>query len=696
VTALKLVHGATAPSGAWAAFEAGLAQSHAADAGALAALSAAYALMCEAGDARGRLLSAAALVVTGHMAGNFRGMPEWLAVVAAVKQPPVKQPPAKQPPAKQPPAKQPHSPAVSADDELLARTACLIGQLYFELQDPDVDRNAARLVELLERPTGLDVNLRLAAARILLYYVDPRELRELGQRISILVQPHLSDPALTPHRHGQWLLRWRNCLGYAKEASQADAVTEAARRLAERHGLRDVQFGLAFDEVGHSLNGGELTRAERALQQAEALVDGGSLVELMLLDVTRMRVALLKGQVDDALFRAARARRYAVELQCPGPMMGAYIVNEANVRLLTNDWAGARSQMEQALPLLPDGFAREVREMIAMIAAFEALERGEPGGRAMMAAVWADLRQRQFYDSFDGHPDFRARVCMQALEQHIEVDFVTSLIRKCGLAPPDGASEAWPWPLRIHALGRFTVQRDGIDLPIEGKGQRKPLELLRALVAHNATSAARALPAGELIDMLWPDLEADAPKASLDMALMRLRKLLQVDGAVRLAEGRVWLDPRSVWCDVTAFEQDCDALVERTDRANREVALSAAAHRLRLRHASRLFGAGPAEPWAVAPRERLARKLARAIGEYGQHLEAEGAWVAAISLYEYGVAQDMCAEPYYRGLMRAYLALDQPAAAQRCFHRCRDLLATVLKVPPSAETLAMVAQIPTV
>jgi len=58
--------------------------------------------------------------------------------------------------------------------------------------------------------------------------------------------------------------------------------------------------------------------------------------------------------------------------------------------------------------------------------------------------------------------------------------------------------------------------------------------------------------------------------------------------------------------------------------------------------------------------------------------------------------EDLCAEPYYRGLMRAYLALEQPAAALRCFHRCRDLLATLLKVPPSAATLAVVAQIPTV
>ena len=58
------------------------------------------------------------------------------------------------------------------------------------------------------------------------------------------------------------------------------------------------------------------------------------------------------------------------------------------------------------------------------------------------------------------------------------------------------------------------------------------------------------------------------------------------------------------------------------------------------------------------------------------------------------MAQDATAEPSHRGLMRCHLALHQPAAALRSFERCRELLATLLKVPPSAETLALAARIP--
>jgi DNA-binding SARP family transcriptional activator len=652
----------------------GLELSHAGDAGALAALSRAHARALDLRDAHGRLVSAAALVLTSHTVGNFRDMAGWLETVTAIGRP--------------------APPLQTADDELLGRTALLINQLYFDLDDPHTEGNVARLLELLERPAGLDVNLRLAAARMLLYFVEPRELRELGQRVNALVQPHLADGALTPHRHGQWLLRWRSCAGYAKDALQEAAASEAARALADRHGLRDVRFALAFDEVGHSLNGGDLRRAERALADAEGLVEPGNLRELMLLDVTRMRVALIKGQVDDALFRAVRARKLAVELQCPGPMLGAYIVNEASVRLLLNDGVAARRQMEEAIPLLPAGFAQEVREMIAVMLASEALDRGDPRGREMMAAVWAGLRERQFYDSFDGHPAFRARICMQALEQRIEVEFVTSLIRKCGLTPPPNAPETWPWRLRIHALGRFAVQRDGVPLTAEGKGQRKPMELLRALVAHGATSPERGLHTGELIDLLWPDLEADAPKASFDMTLMRLRKLLQVDGALILAEGRLWLEPAVVWCDVTAFERDCDALTAVPPSPAQEGALSDAARRLRLRADHRLFGKGSVEPWAVLARDRLATRFTNAVTAYGRHLEEQAAWIAAIALYGHGVTEDPLAEPFYRGLIRSHLALDQSAAAMRTFQRCRELLATVLRVPPSGETLALLARIP--
>ena len=659
------------PPDVWALYRTGLAQSHRGEPRAEQTLRTAYARFVTEKDSRGAMLSAAALLIAGQLLGSYHGFPELLDRLQVMKQaaPPVRSP----------------------DEELLGLTALLLGQLLFDLEAPDVDRCVSRMMELMQ--IDVDVNLRLAAARMVLYYIEPRELRELGQRVNALVQTDLGHPALTPHRHAHWLITWRGNLGYAKQRQQEADVTLAVRELADRHGLRDIKFLLAFDELNEAMPSGDLARAERAFADAEALVDPARLRELMMLDACRSHLARMKGHADETLFFAARARKYAVELQCPRPMLASYMVNEAQARLQTQDFAGARGQMEEAILLVPEGFAKEIRENIDLIVAFEAMAVDVQTGLPLLAAVWARMRERQFYDSFDGYPEFGARLCALALDHDIEADFVRNLIGKRQLAAPESAGETWPWPLRIYALGQFALQRDGVAMTFDGKAQKKPLELLRALVAHGATRAGKGADVGELIDQLWPDLEASAPKASFDMTLMRLRKLLQVDGAVRLTEGSLWLDPSVVWCDTSAFEQDCDALQALLLRApDNPAALHATAGRLRRHDADRLFGARSKEPWSAASRERLALKLTQAVIGYGAYLEAQADWQAALGVYEHGIAQDRFSEVFYRGLMRCHLRLGQNSAALRAFERCRDLLWTVLKVQPAAETLALQQQ----
>jgi LuxR family transcriptional regulator, maltose regulon positive regulatory protein len=82
--------------------------------------------------------------------------------------------------------------------------------------------------------------------------------------------------------------------------------------------------------------------------------------------------------------------------------------------------------------------------------------------------------------------------------------------------------EAWPWPVKIHALGRFDVQVNGKPLEFSSKTQRKPIALLRMLIA----SGAQRVRETQLIDLLWPDAAGDAGAFSLTTTLHRLRRLL--------------------------------------------------------------------------------------------------------------------------------------------------------------------------
>ncbi|TXC67271.1 hypothetical protein FSC37_20955 [Piscinibacter aquaticus] len=112
------------------------------------------------------------------------------------------------------------------------------------------------------------------------------------------------------------------------------------------------------------------------------------------------------------------------------------------------------------------------------------------------------------------------------------------MIRQRRLRAPNPEVADWPWPLRIRALGSFDVLADDRALDFGARPQKKPLDLLRLLVARGPVP----LDTATVLDALWPEAEGDRAKASLDMAVLRLRKLLGHDDALRLDQGRLGLN----------------------------------------------------------------------------------------------------------------------------------------------------------
>jgi DNA-binding SARP family transcriptional activator len=267
------------------------------------------------------------------------------------------------------------------------------------------------------------------------------------------------------------------------------------------------------------------------------------------------------------------------------------------------------------------------------------------------------------------------------LANGIEVDHVRDMVSKLKLRPRASAIASWPWPLAIRTLGRFALARDGAPLEVRGKAQKKPLELLKALVALGA----EGVDAARLAALLWPDAEGDAAKGSFDTTLYRLRKLLGRDDLLVLAEGKLSLNRGQCWLDVRAFEQaardaDADPAAEELARLGRAVLEAYPGH---------FLAAEEDAPWAVEPRDRLRSKLVRTVLGLGERLQAAGRWTEAVALYDRALELDNLAEGLYRGLMICQRALGQTAAALQAYRRCRELLSVVLGVAPSAETEAV-------
>ena len=213
-------------------------------------------------------------------------------------------------------------------------------------------------------------------------------------------------------------------------------------------------------------------------------------------------------------------------------------------------------------------------------------------------------------------PDLAARLADFALARGIETDFVRLLIERNALPAPVDAGPAWPFRLRIRALGGFELVRDGQPMRFSGKAQQRPLDLLKVVVAQGGAGVDSAA----VMAALWPDADGAAAKTSFDTALFRLRKLLDVDGAVQLTGGKLSLAPALVWTDVRALEAALGAAERACEDPPDGRTLAHAARTLLAAYPGPLLGTEEA-PWFAKPRDAWRSRVLRALTALGGALE---------------------------------------------------------------------------
>ena len=188
----------------------GLEESHRGKFHALQTLAAAQDGFLASADPSGAALCAAALMVTGQAMMSYRRFAEHIESLAGLR-----------------------DGALKYDDrseDLLAHAGLLAGLLMFAPGDPFCDRCVERITRLLE----LDVNLRFAAGWVALFYTEPREQRELGNRLNALIEPLMDRPELTPHRLGRWLTFRIRVAAAAKDRLQLKRAKDRAQELVRR------------------------------------------------------------------------------------------------------------------------------------------------------------------------------------------------------------------------------------------------------------------------------------------------------------------------------------------------------------------------------------------------------------------------------------------------------------------------------
>lgn len=238
----------------------------------------------------------------------------------------------------------------------------------------------------------------------------------------------------------------------------------------------------------------------------------------------------------------------------------------------------------------------------------------------------------------------------------------------------------------IRLLGGFAVGLGGHNVIDEGWRPAKAAALVKILALQHG----RTLHREQLIDLLWPDADAEAGSGSFYKILHHLRAATQSAGISRLVtlkRGAVSLDAAAE-IDVDAFREAARVALERGDVASFEQALAVCS--------GDLLPSDLYEPWTEPHRGEIRALQHRLRLEVADRYLERGRIDDGIRQFNLVLSVNALSEQAHRGLIRAYGTNGQRELALQQYERCKDILAADLGTAPSAETEALVTEIRTV
>ena len=260
--------------------------------------------------------------------------------------------------------------------------------------------------------------------------------------------------------------------------------------------------------------------------------------------------------------------------------------------------------------------------------------------------------------------------------------------RRAGTGKPaenaPGGLEGTPL-VSVFTLGRFSLLLNGKQAEFGRKAPRRPLELLKAIIALGGRDISTA----SLMSALWPDVDGDTAQRSFDTTLHRLRKVLGDDRVLALRDGKVSLDSRYCWVDVWSFERllgQAHRLLSSDVTGKQVYHMEQLSGNLFSLYQNHFLTNENVTSWSVSMHERLRSKYIHHLLEVGRYMEQHGYWDQAMHCYRKGTDVDDLVEVFYQRLMYCCLQTQRFSEGLAAYRRCRQVLSITLGLRPEPET----------
>ncbi len=623
----------------------------------------AFEIMKDRQDVLGQIMAASSIIETYYLEwANFTALDKWISALEQLL-----------PQGQNFPTR---------EIELRALCGLMTAAISRQPHHPMLPVCAERVTRLLDE--DLEVNQLVTAGTCLLHYYSLGLEIDKTARVVGRIQPLLNNHELAPIKHVAWLVRYaRHCTFLA---NLGDVTVSYQKALAIIH-----QEGLHFFEpvantlhLITSLGFNDSTMAQSLVAKLDNTINPSRRIDVAVHNFGKGWIAFQRGDLANAMRHWEEGLDVAQEAGAIG-LEAIGLIGLADGYCELGDIENARQYMQQARSRFPPQASKYVEYRAHIVEANFALNEGDLQRAREQLRLAIAIGKQKGYANTIWSPRVLVRMYGFALEHDIEVEYVQQLIRARDLKPESPDIGDWPWPIKLYTLGRFAVVIDDAPLRSTGKAQRKPLELLKALVALGGREVGSAI----LIESLWPNAEGDAAQTVFDSTLHRLRRLLGRDDAIVVSDGKLTLNPQIVWVDVWAFERllgkSEDALKQVQGGGGKTIDDKITEPVFRL-YQGHFLNQESDQPWMLSMREKLRSKFLRHLVALGRHWEAGDHWDKAAEVYQRGLELDNLAEELYRRLMITYQKRNQVAGAIEVYRRCRHMLSIVLGIKPSPET----------
>jgi DNA-binding SARP family transcriptional activator len=552
----------------------------------------------------------------------------------------------------------------------------------------DVEANFARAMLILQRDLPrmdfvqalMQTPVLFECCQVLRHRAEAHELERLLTRD----ERFASVPPLWQGRWWDWLAAAYFVLDDRPSSERCEVE---AKRIADDNALAILQFELRKKPLRYLIEAGKLDDAENMLGEMYELFNPAHLGHAVEYWDMQGRLKLARREFSGAqdAYRRALAASEAGDMPKQGRVVLWSMSGAVQIAMGHEEPALA---LFQRMVDVSAGTQREIMTCsLHMTRAWFAWKEGRDEARNLMTIALREAARLNLLRFMRPLPEQAAELCHAALELGIEPDFAKRVIAGRSLAAPALCTSAWPSALKIFTAGSLRIEIDGAPLPPQTKPAVKPMSLVKLIAAHEG----EPIPVASAVAMLWPD--GDGDRASFDMALGRLKKLLGRDDLIYLEGGQLVADPAKVWIDA----RHGLGLSRAIERACREGAATGTLMRFSSRlmriHVAPFLQHEDADAWIISARARDQQRFLRGVDHLGGALEARGAAEHAQQLYEKAIEVEPLAESLYRRLMLSYRDRGSPAEAIRVYRRLRQMLSVMLGIPPSKETEALMRDI---